>query len=147
MPTQDTGSLPLLQNALGGSGTSFSCSNGTFDCVNKASLALLDPTKNPVGLKFKTAVVGFGAAFGNINSYDRAKTQQQNIDALGTINSDEKRAAYWGIIGEGGWYSGSSSQDVVNSVNNFINDLGADIPAVTKWLVFQKIVSSKSDFV
>lgn len=131
VPTQDTGSLPLLQNALGGSGTSFSCSNGTFDCVNKASLALLDPTKNPVGLKFKTAVVGFGAAFGNINSYDRAKTQQQNIDALGTINSDEKRAAYWGIIGEGGWYSGSSSQDVVNSVNNFINDLGADIPAVT----------------
>lgn len=131
VPTQDSGSLPLLQNALGGSGTSFSCSNSTFDCVNKASLALLDPTKNPAGLKFKTAVVGFGAAFGNINSYDRAKTQQQNIDALGTINSDEKRAAYWGIIGEGGWYSGSSSQDVVNSVNNFINDLGADIPAVT----------------
>lgn len=137
-PTRDIDSLPLIQGALGNKGTDFTCTTtgtndatNSYDCLNKLALTLLDPSKNPSGLKFKTAVVGFGSSFNNVASYDKTKTQQQNIDALGSINTNVKRAAYWGIIGEGGWYSGNSSQDVVDSVNAFLGELGTDIPAVT----------------
>jgi type IV pilus assembly protein PilY1 len=122
-----------MKNALGSKGSTFSCtdSDDGWDCTQKFNDALLNPGKNPKDIKFKTAVVGFGNAFNNVSSYDRSKTQKQNLDALGTIDTDVKRAAEWGIKGEGGWYAGNSSQDVVDSVNNFINDLGAEIPAVT----------------
>ena len=130
-PTEDGSSLPLMQGALGVNGQTFTCNNSSYDCLNNLALTLLDPTKNPASLKFKTAVVGFGSSFNNVKSYDKSKTQQQNIDALGTIDTNAKRAAYWGIIGEGGWYSGNSSQDVVDSVNAFLGELGTDIPAVT----------------
>ena len=131
-PTQDTSSLPLMQGALGAKGQNFTCDDsGSWDCLNKLSLALLDPSANPANLKLRTAVVGFGSSFNDVASYSKSLTQEQNIANLGDINTNVKRAAYWGIIGEGGWYSGSSSQDVVDSVNEFINSLGADIPAVT----------------
>ena len=137
-PTHDTDSLPLMQGALGEKGTSFTCTTtgtadatNSYDCLNQMSQSLLDPALNPAGLKFKTAVVGFGSSFNNVASYDSNKTQEQNIAALGTINTNVKRAAYWGIIGQGGWYSGNSSADVVKSVNDFINNLGSDIPSVT----------------
>lgn len=131
-PTQDTSSLPLMQGALGAKGQNFTCDDsGSWDCLNKLSLALLDPNSNPANLKFKTAVVGFGSSFNDVASFSKNLTQEQNIANLGTINTNVKRAAYWGIIGEGGWYSGSSSQDVVESVNEFISSLSADIPAVT----------------
>lgn len=131
-PTEDSNSLPLMQGALGAKGQSFSCDDSSsYSCLNALTQAILDPLKNPAALKFKTAVVGFGKSFNNVASYDKNKTQAQNIAALGTINTNVKRAAEWGIKGEGGWYSGNSSEDVVNSVNEFINSLGSDIPAVT----------------
>lgn len=130
-PSQDSDSLPLMQGALGLKGQNFTCDNSSYDCLNKLALNLLDSTKNPASLKFKTAVVGFGSDFNNVTSYDKTKTQAQNIAALGAIDSNVKKAAYWGIIGEGGWYSGNSSQDVVDSVNAFLGELGKEIPAVT----------------
>lgn len=130
-PTQDTNSLPLMQGALGLQGQNFTCDNSSYDCLNKLALNLLDSTKNPAALKFKTAVVGFGSSFNGVSSYDKTKTQAQNIAALGTIDTNVKRAAFWGIIGEGGWYSGNSSQDVVDSVNAFLGELGKEIPSVT----------------
>lgn len=130
-PTQDGSSLTLMQNALGVNGSAFTCDNTSFDCLHKMSLNLLDPTKNPLNIKFKTAVVGFGKSFNNVDKYDSSKTQAQNISALGTINTDVKRAALWGILGEGGWYSGNSSEDVVDSVNEFISNLSKEIPSVT----------------
>lgn len=124
--TQNTARLAL-------NNPNFTCDNNGdgWDCTRKLNAALIDPKQNPKNLKFKTAVVGFGNSFNNVTSYDRSKTQKENLDALGNINSDVKRAAEWGILGEGGWYAGNSSQDIVDSVNNFINDLGAEIPAVT----------------
>jgi type IV pilus assembly protein PilY1 len=130
-PSEDTNSLPLMQGALGLQGQNFTCDNSSYDCLNKLALVLLDPTKNPANIKFKTAVVGFGSSFNNVASFSKNLTQEQNIANLGTIDTNVKRAAYWGIIGEGGWYSGASSQDVVDSVNEFISSLSADIPAVT----------------
>src|SRR5690606_14859851 len=126
----------LMKTALGSHGSAFSCTNSTnngggWDCTHKFVQSLINKSKNPAGLKFKTAVVGFGSDFNGLASFDRKKTQQQNINALGDLDSDVKKAAYWGIIGEGGWYSGSSSQDIVNSVNAFLGDLNTDIPSVT----------------
>lgn len=128
-PSGQSAEQKAMRNAL--NDNAFSCSGtatGT-DCVLKFSNRLLN--NNPTDLKIKTAVVGFGKAFNNIASFDRAKTQEENLNAIGTIDTAVKRAAEWGIKGEGGWYSGSSSKDVVDSVNNFINDLSSEIPAVT----------------
>lgn len=139
-PNYNTFANKSMMNALGTKGSSFSCtdSESGWDCTHKFASALLDPNLNPKNLKFKTAVVGFGNSFNGIASYDSTKTQAQNLapflDSNGrkkTNLTDQENAAYWGIIGEGGWYSGNSSQDVVNSVNNFISNLSRDIPSVT----------------
>jgi len=132
-PNNNLGSQNLMQTALSTKGSSFSCTNTAdgWDCIHKFALKLLDATANPLGLKIRTAVVGFGSEFNDAPSYNKTLTQAQNIANLGTIDTNVKKAAYWGIIGEGGWYSGSSSQDIVNSVNDFIDNLSTDIPAVT----------------
>lgn len=121
--------------------TTFPNCTGTspgWDCIGKLNSALLDPTKNAKGLKFKTAVVGFGNSFNNIPKYDATKSQAENLAPFLDSNGNKKanltnvqEAAYWGIVGEGGWYPGNSSQDVVDSVNDFISNLSRDIPSVT----------------
>ncbi|WP_111859211.1 PilC/PilY family type IV pilus protein [Acinetobacter sp. CFCC 10889] len=130
-PNSNSGVNKLAEIAINKSGFSCTSSSDGWDCTNKLNAALINPSLNGKGLKFKTAVVGFGNAFNNIASFDKTKTEAENIAALGTINSDVKRAARWGILGEGGWYSGNSSQDVVDSVNDFISSLSKDIPSVT----------------
>lgn len=121
----------LMKKALDSKGAAFSCGESAtgWDCIHKFSQSLLN--NNPTGLTFKTAVIGFGNTFNDVASYDRNKSQADNLSALGVIDSDVKNAAKWGIIGGGGWYSGNSSEDVVNSVNAFLGDLTTDIPAVT----------------
>ena len=128
----------LMQNALNNTG--FKCSstwNAGSDDWNCAytfndNLILNNNKTNPLGLKIKTAIVGFGSAFSISGvTYDKSKTPAENIAALGKIDTDQKRAAKWGILGEGGWYSGSSSQSVVDSINSFLGDLGSEIPSVT----------------
>lgn len=132
----------IMKESLGNKANIFSCGIPTgnnnpdyetgWACIHKYAKTLLDPTQNPKGLKFKTAVVGFGRTFTTVlkKPYDPKKTKDDNIKALGTINNDAKRAAEWGIIGEGGWYAGSKSQDVVDSVNHFIASLTESIPNV-----------------
>ena len=110
---------------------------GAWSCIGNFNQKLLNPTQNPAGLKIKTAVIGFGSNFNSLPNYDRTLNQETNLRNINnasvnsTIANDIKNAARWGVLGEGGWYSGNSSEDIVNSVNNFINDLGSDIPAVT----------------
>lgn len=128
-PSGQSNEQKAMRNAL--NDNSFNCSESATgtNCVLSFSNRLL--TNNPTTLQIKTAVVGFGNAFNDIQSFDRNKTREQNLAALGTINTATKRAAEWGIRGGGGWYSGSSSKDVVDSVNHFINDLTTEIPSVT----------------
>ena len=134
-PTSNQSPTALMKNALNNTG--FSCSSLGFgsdwNCAYTFNdYLLLNNSKiNPLGLKVKTAVVGFGSSFNNVTSFDKKKTQAENIAALGTIDTNVKKAAYWGIIGEGGWYSGNSSEDIVKSVNSFLGDLGKEIPSVT----------------
>ena len=116
--------------------SSFSCggnSDSTWPCSQALAEELLDPTKNPTGLKVKTAMVGFGSSFNSVASYDPNKTQAQNLAAVeaSTANANQKNAAKLGVLGEGGWYAGKSSKDIIDSVNAFINNLSTTIPSVT----------------
>ncbi|MCO8093802.1 PilC/PilY family type IV pilus protein [Acinetobacter lwoffii] len=139
----------LMKKALNVS--SFSCSGsflpevnnpsygqtGAWSCIGNFSQKLLNADQNPAKLKIKTAVVGFGSTFNGLPSYDQTLTQEENLRNINnaTINStianDIRNAARWGILGEGGWYSGNSSQDIVDSVNDFISNLSKEIPSVT----------------
>lgn len=101
-----------------------------WDCINNLAGALLDTNKNPKGVKIKTAVVGFGDSFNAIESYDPTKTKAENLAAVGSGNSAVKNAARWGINAEGGWYSGRKTEDVVNSVQQFLGQIEVEIPAV-----------------
>lgn len=147
---------PLMQNALGGSssyGSALTCSGSLFtdssnattawQCISDFSQLLLNRNidgssstaqRNPLGISIKTAVVGFGSDFNGITSYSSSLSQATNIaniNAATSASTNVKNAAKWGVYGQGGWYSGSNSTDVVNSVNSFINSLATDIPPVT----------------
>ena len=133
-PVSDGSPRALIRQALNNS--SFSCggnSDSTWPCSQALAQELLDPTKNPTGLKVKTAMVGFGSSFNSVASYDPNKTQAQNLAAVeaSTANANQKNAAKLGVLGEGGWYAGKSSKDIIDSVNAFINNLSTTIPSVT----------------
>lgn len=105
-----------------------------WSCIGSFSQLLLDKNKNPLQRSIKTAVVGFGNEFSGIPSYSPALTEQQNIANINNASSASdsvKNAAKWGVYAKGGWYRGSSAQDVVTSVNTFINNTSGDIPPVT----------------
>ncbi|MEG0407038.1 MAG: hypothetical protein RR563_12395, partial [Acinetobacter sp.] len=118
----------LMSKALDTKASSFDCSssplggrtgydheNNSWACVGKFAQALLDPTKNPTGLKIQTAVVGFGSSFGG-----------------GAAESDDvKDAKDWGTVGGGGWIAGSSPEDVAKSINDFIGKLNKDVPSMS----------------
>lgn len=84
-----------------------------WDCIGNYAKTLLDSNKNPLGLSIKTAVVGFSSSFSS------------------ETNPDVQDAKDWGTIGGGKWYVGTNSQSVVDSINNFINDIQKDIPSMS----------------
>jgi type IV pilus assembly protein PilY1 len=111
--TTKAGFFSCANSELGGLG-GYRYTMTHWGCIGNYAKTLLDSTKNPVGLKLKTAVVGFG------NGFNGAST-----------NSDVKDAKTWGELGGGGWYSGNDSAAVVNSVNKFIQELVKDIPSLS----------------
>lgn len=120
--------------------SNFTCTtSNSWDCQHKGARELVNKN-NGLALEVRTAVVGFGAVFEELNAgtpYNKKLGQATNITNLGgcTVeggcNTNPKNAAYWGIVGNGGWYAGSSAQSVVDSVINFITDLNTDVPPVT----------------
>lgn len=143
----------MMRLALGSQGSSFSCGDDDWTCIHKFSETLLDGTKNPHGIKFKTAAVGFGRPYIFAPAYDSNKKKTENLKAIDdyarTLPSEATLLAFdggrrsyvdvihsplnfarWGIKGEGGWYSGNRSEDVVNSINAFISQITTDIPEV-----------------
>ena len=125
----------LMKNALAGHGPSFSCASSSsgWACMHEFVKNLLDESKNPLGLKVKTAIVGFGNDFNSVPSYSPSLSETENINNINnsSADSDQKNAAKLGVWGQGGWYSGSSVEDVINSVRDFVNNLSTEIPAVT----------------
>lgn len=96
--------------------SSYYRSQHAWNCTGKFNQALLDPDKNPVGIKIRTAVVGFGRDF------DTAATDPSD---------DVKDAKSWGELGEGGSYSGLDSKAVVESFNKFLTIVKTDIPGIS----------------
>lgn len=136
-PYQHTNAQELIQSALGSTGSSFSCSTSdnsaaTWDCVRNLAKNYLLNGNNPKGVAIKTAVVGFGNNFNSVPSYDKNKSIADNVASINASSAsfNQKNAALWGVEGGGGWYSGSSSEDVVNSVKGFLNEIEVEIPAV-----------------
>lgn len=166
--------VPLMQAALGTSGSSFSVPstgtlpNGTqpdngMPAVGEFAKALRNqrasttaPNRNPLGLEIKTAVVGFGSVFNVDRTADAAKpVADRIIRTLDYINSrgertneqrdyyncslitgvDAQNACNWGAkphpdlpssvggYGNGGFYSAQSTDDVVQSVVKFLDDV------------------------
>lgn len=166
--------VPLMQAALGTSGSSFSVpSTGTLPdgtqtghgmpAVGEFAKALRNqkasstaPNRNPLGLEIKTAVVGFGSVFNVDRTADAAKpVADRIIRTLDYINSrgertneqrdyyncslitgvDAQNACNWGAkphpdlpssvggYGNGGFYSAQSTDDVVQSVVKFLDDV------------------------
>lgn len=113
LPNNQNYAQSLMRTALGQSATSSSTSNfscnvdNTWDCIRKFAQILKNPTQNSAGLEFRTAVVGFGA------------------------ESFPADAQAWGQEGGGGYHAGSNTQDVVDSVKNFLKDIVKDVPSMS----------------
>lgn len=113
LPNNQNYAQSLMRTALGQSATSSSTSNfscnvdNTWDCIRKFAQILKNPTQNSAGLEFRTAVVGFGA------------------------ESFPADAQAWGQEGGGGYHAGSNTQDVVDSVKNFLKDIIKDVPSMS----------------
>ncbi|PJI35082.1 hypothetical protein [Acinetobacter pseudolwoffii] len=130
VPNYGNGASGLIRKALGNKGAGFECtdSGAGWNCTLNLASALLDSTKNPANISFKTAVVGFGSDFNTIPSSIQTEA---GVDALTGISDDIKQAAKWGIRGRGGWYSGSNAKDVAESIADFVDKAGGEIPSIS----------------
>ncbi|WP_257223791.1 MULTISPECIES: PilC/PilY family type IV pilus protein [Acinetobacter] len=123
-----TGTRRLVRAALDNS--SFSC-DGTkegWDCIFKLNENLADKTKNKSKVDILTAVIGFGKGFTVIPS--NAQTESE-IDTYTSISQNVRNTAKWGIKGNGGWYSGESTDDIVESFSKFLGKVKTNIPGVS----------------
>ena len=95
-----------MKFALGSThGATFTCGEDDWACMTKLSETILDPTKNPQGVSFKTAVVGFAREYADnsFKPYDPSLTKEQNLAGIPTNdNRTMARFARWGINGGGG---------------------------------------------
>lgn len=108
-------------NYLGGRSSYYNSSNNTnnWTCIGDYTKRLLDGgAQNPAGVSIKTAVVGFGDTMAG-------------IVPVAAHNNDVADAKEWGRLGGGGFYEGSSDQDIVDSVLAFLKKLQKYIPPVT----------------
>lgn len=137
-PNNNSGSQNLMNKALAGVSTVPAPPRGDdgdngWNTIQSFVTKILTTSQNPSGLKYKTAVVGFGSSFNGVPKNDTGLTQEDYITKINnsSVGYDVKQAAIWGVRGDGGWFSGANSEDVVNSINTFINGLGGEIPKVT----------------
>ncbi|SDY35938.1 type IV pilus assembly protein PilY1 [Acinetobacter kyonggiensis] len=103
---------PLLKSNL------FVGETGGWEYIGEYAKKLADSTKNPAGMKIRTAVVGFGASFEGLT-----KKSDGTYDCDSTTNLDIKNACKWGsnAYGDGGFYQASNSDDIANSIIDFVN--------------------------
>lgn len=109
---------PTLQSNL------FAGETGGWEYIGEYAKRLNDSSKNPAGATIKTAVAGFGSSFAGI---PKDKDGIYNCDAA--PNLDAKNACKWGSsdYGDGGFFYAQSSQDISDSVSQFIQDLNKTI--------------------
>ncbi len=118
--------------------TSTNCGS-SWPCVTTIAekLKLKQNTKN---IEIKTAVVGFGNEFSfgsavynplTIYKYSGTQTANDTTDLRNLFTGNALEAAKASIVGGGGWYSAANTTDIVNSVQNFVESIRVEIPAIT----------------
>ncbi|MGA6876941.1 PilC/PilY family type IV pilus protein [Acinetobacter sp. AND/436] len=106
----------------------------SWSCVEPIAKKLQEK-HNTRTLEIKTAVVGFGGDFSFKDSSGQpiqfttsmTETQAANLFS-GAIQKAAARAA---TAGKGGWFSADNSEDIVNSVQNFVTSIQIEIPSIT----------------
>lgn len=114
-------SSPILQSGL------FAGETGGWEYIGEYAKKLRNRTdnstnqKNPADMNIKTAVVGFGSSFAGIKD---PTTNTYNCDAVRTTNPDAYNACKWGSsdYGDGGFYYAENSEDIKQSILNFVED-------------------------
>jgi type IV pilus assembly protein PilY1 len=114
------------------------CTGGDSDswsCVQSMA-ANSQQKKNNSNVEIKTAVVGFGTAFNFSNSNGQSviynpTTTYTDATLSQSFSGNTLAAAKAAVAGKGGWYSASNTNDIVNSVTNFVNSIKVPIPAIT----------------
>ncbi|MTD12088.1 pilus assembly protein PilY [Acinetobacter sp. YIM 103518] len=131
-------------------------SGNGMSAVGEFAKALRNKTRNPKGLEIKTAVVGFGAVFDVDKVADAQKAEANRVirslqDAKGVMreyydcskisNQDAKNACNWGArshsslpgvggFGEGGFYSAQSSDEIIQSIVKFLDEVKPEFDPV-----------------
>ena len=143
---------PAMKNSLGSLGTGFSCpvtggltntfyakditdvnsgESASWNCIGEYAKWLYDPTKNPQGVKFKTAFVGYGNSFKSLTNQDQINAcklgSAENGDSCSpdatntTLRNDSTG------YGLGGYTYAQTSNDVINSIIKFIDGLNGEV--------------------
>lgn len=127
--------------------------------VGEFAKALRDPARNPSGLPIRTAVVGFGSVFkvedpvGTTEENKIVRTlldpvsntfkKYYNCNKIDASKVDARNACNWGAkshtalptsvggFGEGGFYSAQSTNDVIDSVVQFVDEIKPQIESVS----------------
>ena len=102
----------------------FAGETGGWEFIGEYAKRLNNPTKNPANTQIKTAVVGFGATFAGF-----LKNTDGTYNCDGVANLDAQNACKWGQAdyGTGGFYYAEDSEDITNSVLNFVQELNKTI--------------------
>ena len=118
-PTVNILKSPKLQSNL------FTGETGGWEYIGEYAKKLNNKALNPAGVSIKTAVVGFGSTFEGL-----AKKPDGTYDCDSTNNEDVKNACKWGSkgygYGEGGFYQATNSDDIANSIVEFVETLKVD---------------------
>lgn len=104
----------------------FSGETGGWEYIGEYAKKLRNKTdtsntqKNPVDMNIKTAVVGFGSSFSGIT-----KNSDGTYNCASAPNEDAKNACLWGSkeYGDGGFYYAEDSDDIKNSILDFVNNV------------------------
>ncbi len=137
--SDNTSDARNLINPYLSTGNKVTYCSGSWQCV-AAFAQPLQQKKNTQNVEVKTAIVGFGKDFSFANKND--STQSVEFDAkqietytdtwLGSqFSGNALEAAKAAVRGKGGWYSANSKEDIVSSVDDFVNSIKIPIPAIT----------------
>lgn len=94
--------------------------NSAWECIGEYSKALMNKN-NPQGVQIQTAVIGFGSSFAGI---PKNEDGTYNCNASG-LSKDIQNSCLWGTsdYGTGGFYQASNSDDIINSMTQFLSGL------------------------
>ena len=103
----------------------FSGETGGWEYIGEYAKKLNNRNANPGGMSIKTAVVGFGSTFEGLT-----RKIDGSYDCNSTDNIDVQNACKWGSkgygYGEGGFYQATNSDDIAQSIIDFIETLKVD---------------------